>query len=434
MIFLSNPLHAQNETLIQNVKLIDGTGKSNIAETDVLIKGDRIVRIQKGITSADARKVDMNGKYMIPSFISAHTHVGTLKGNTSSAENYTRSNILQQLQKYQDYGINSVLVMGTDRPLLFETGLRDSTVAGLLPGARHFSAGYGFNVPDKSPGSWMNLLQRPEKPEDVPAMVNKVAAVHPTTIKIWVDDHRGKGQKMKPEIYQAIISEAHRHKITTSAHLFYVEDAKKLALAGLDIIAHSIRDKDIDAQTLQILKKHQVIYIPTLSLDQYAYIYGDNPDWLQDTFYKKSLEPGVFEMVTDKDYQNKIKNSTDYSLNKEAAQIGRRNLKKIFDAGITVALGTDSGAFPIRTQGYSEHYEMELMALSGIQAKDIIKIGTLNAAKALRIDKDYGTIEIGKKADFVILDANPLSNIKNTRTISQVWKNGKQESRGILNE
>jgi imidazolonepropionase-like amidohydrolase len=421
------PGSAQKSVIIRNVDLIDGSGKPVQKLVDILIEGDRITKIGKGLKAQSAEEYNAIGKTVIPSFISAHTHVGTLKGTTSNAENYTRSNILRQLEHYQKYGVNSVLVMGTDRPLIFESGLRDSTVAGLFSGARLFSAGYGFNVPDANPGSWMNLLMRPENPEQVPAMLDKVAAVRPTTIKMWVDDHGGKASKMKPEVYSKIISEAHKRSISVTAHLFYVEDAKRLVKAGLDIIGHSIRDKEVDEELLALMKEKGVIYIPTLTLDHYAYIYADNPEWLTLDFFKDSLEPGVYEMVTAKTYQDKIRSAPDYTRNKEAAKIAMMNLKRIFVAGVTVALGTDSGAFPFRPQGFSEHYEMELMVKSGLNPLDVIQISTLNAAKVLGIDKDYGTIEVGKVADFLILDSDPLADILNTRKISSVWKNGKPE-------
>jgi len=418
-------------TLIKNVSLIDGTGSSTREGTDILIQGDHIVQIGKAISAKDVVVIDLSGKTLMPSLISAHTHVGTVKGTTSNAGNYTRENILRQLKRYQDYGINSVLVMGTDRQMIFENGLRDSTVAGLLPGARLFSAGYGFNTPDENPGSWMNLLLRPKTPEDVPEMMKKLAALKPTVVKMWVDDHGGNAQKMKPEIYKAIIAEAHKKGIRVAAHLFYVEDARALVEAGLDIIAHSIRDKEVDSDLLKKMKEKGVIYIPTLTLDEYQFIYGDQPYWIQDPFFKASLEAGVLEMITDKAYQEKIKNSPDYAKNSAASKMGMMNLKKIFDAGITVALGTDSGAFPIRAQGFSEHLEMELMVQAGLTPLQAITVSTKNAAKALAENKS-GSAEVGKKADFIILTANPENEIKNTRKIFSVWKDGKEVSKGAL--
>ncbi|MDR6806234.1 imidazolonepropionase-like amidohydrolase [Dyadobacter sp. BE34] len=422
---------AQNagSILLKNATVIDGTGSAPRTQTDILITGGLITAIQKGIKTDGAREIDLSGKTVMPSLICAHAHVGTLKGTTSSADNYTRENLLRHLKKYEDYGVTAVLAMGTDRPMIFN-GLIDSTQAGLLPGARLYSAGYGFNTPDPNPGSWMNLLLRPNTPEEVPAMMEKLAAVKPTVVKIWVDDHGGNAQKMKPEIYQAIIREAHKRNIRVAAHLFYVEDARKLTEAGIDIIAHSIRDKEVDQDLLTKMKQKNVTYIPTLSLDEYQFVYAGNPDWINDAFFKASLEPGVFEMITDKAYGEKIRNSPDYQRNMAAFKTAMVNLKKIHDAGIKVALGTDSGAFPVRTQGFTEHLEMELMVKAGLTPAQAITISTRNAAAALYIDQEKGTLERGKKADLLILSANPFDDIRNTRKIESVWKEGKEVSKG----
>ncbi len=432
-ILCSTSVNAQNTDLIlfKNATVIDGTGAAPRAHTDILITAGQITAIQKGIKANSAREIDLTGKTVMPSLICAHAHVGTLKGTTSSAENYTRENLLRHLKKYEDYGVSAVLALGTDRPLIFN-GFIDSTQTGLLPGARLYSAGYGFNTPDPNPGSWMNLLLRPNTPEDVPAMMEKLAKVKPTVVKIWVDDHGGNAQKMKPEIYQAIIREAHKRNIRVAAHLFYAEDARKLTEAGIDIIAHSIRDKEVDQDLLTKMKQKNVTYIPTLSLDEYQFVYAGNPDWINDAFFKASLEPGVFEMITDKAYGEKIKNSPDYERNMSAFKTASINLKKIHDAGIKVALGTDSGAFPVRTQGFTEHLEMELMVKAGLTPAQAITISTRNAATALQIVREKGTLEKGKKADFLILSANPLDDIRNTRKIESVWKEGKEVSKGPL--
>jgi imidazolonepropionase-like amidohydrolase len=422
-----------SSVLLKNAMVIDGNGGPPLENTDILISDGRISAVGKGIKANGAREINLTGKTVMPSLVCAHAHVGTLKGTTSSADNYTRENLLRHLKKYQDYGVSAVLAMGTDRPLIFD-GFRDSTAAGLLPGARLYSAGYGFNTPDPNPGSWMNLLLRPASPSDVPAMMDKLAALKPTVVKIWVDDHGGNAQKMKPEIYQAIINEAHKRNIRVAAHLFYVEDARKLTQAGIDIIAHSIRDKEVDQDLLIKMKQKNVLYIPTLSLDEYQFIYAQSPDWINDPFFKASLEPGVYEMITDKAYGERIRNSADYQRNMSAFKTASINLKKIHDAGITVALGTDSGAFPVRTQGFTEHLEMELMVKSGLTPAQAITVSTRNASHALLADKDFGTLEKGKKADFIVLSSNPLTDIRNTRRIESVWKEGKEVSKGPLSK
>lgn len=427
----ANTIFAQM-TLLKNATVIDGTGKAPQHNTDILIQGTIITAVGKALSSKGATIVDLQGKTVIPSLIVTHAHAGTLKGLTTPPENYSRENLLRQMVRYQDYGIAQVLAMGTDRPLIFQTGLRDSSVAGLLPGARLHSAGYGFTIPGGAPppGFPMDLLYRPANAAAVPAQMEELAKVKPAVVKIWVDDFGGGTPKMTPEVYTAIIKEAHRHHLRVAAHLYYLEDARKLVAAGVDIIAHSIRDKDVDLDILQAMKQKGVIYIPTLSLDEYAYIYARRPEWIEDAFFKASLEPGVYEMITSEKYQQQLK--AGYEKNLKAFQTAQRNLKKIHDAGILVSFGTDSGANPVRAQGFSEHLELELMVQAGLTPVQAIAVATGNAARTLKIGRQTGTIEKGKLADLLILEGNPTDDIKNTREITAVYKAGQQVSQGPL--
>ena len=139
-------------------------------------------------------------------------------------------------------------------------------------------------------------------------------------------------------------------------------------------------------------------------------------------------------MITSKKYQDDLKNSPAYARNLKSFEIALKNLQKIFGAGIFVAMGTDSGATPIRAQGFSEHLELELMVQAGLTPLQSITVATKNAAKLLKIDGNFGTVEKGKMADFIMLDANPISDIKNSRKIRAVYKSGKEVSRGPLNK
>ena len=429
--FLSSPCQAQ-KTVLKNVTLIDGTGAPARKHMNILVEADRISGIVPDNQKIPAgfQVKDYSGKTIMPALICAHAHIGVLEGTKIEAENYTRDNILRQLKRYEQYGVDALLCMGTDRPLIFQ-GFRDSSQAGKLPGARLYSAGYGFAVPSSPPGgSWTSQLFRPATVEQVPAEMDSLAKLHPTVVKMWVDDFGGHAQKMKPEIYRAIIREAHKHGIKTAAHLYYLEDARKLVDAGLDIIAHSIRDRVVDDALLRQMKARGVAYIPTLSRDESAYIYAEKPGWMNDAFFKASLEPGVYEMISSKTYQDRIKNSPEYQQNKQAVAIAMKNLKRMVDAGILVALGTDSGADPVRAQGFSEQWELELMVEAGLTPLQAIQAATKNAATVLKINKMYGTLEPGKKADFIILNENPENNILNSRKIRSVWKNGREVNQG----
>jgi len=197
-------------------------------------------------------------------------------------------------------------------------------------------------------------------------------------------------------------------------------------------MAHSIRDRVIDDALLGEMKRHHIVYIPTLSLDEFAFSYEGSPAWIRDPFFRAALEPGVYEMISSPAYKNRVRNNPATAKEIAALSAALKNLKKIYEAGITIALGTDAGAQPIRVMGFSEHMEMELMVRAGIPPLQVIKIATSNGATLLRADKDIGTLEPGKLADFIVLDKDPGVSILNTRSIRQVWKNGVKVSDGPI--
>jgi imidazolonepropionase-like amidohydrolase len=192
----------------------------------------------------------------------------------------------------------------------------------------------------------------------------------------------------------------------------------------VDVIAHSIRDGDVDGVLLADMKTHHVAYIPTLSLDDFAVAYGGDPTWINDPFFRAALDPGLLEMITSPEYQAKTRASKVTAQEAAALPIAMRNLKKIYDAGILVALGTDSGATPIRVEGFSEHIELALMVQAGLTPLQAISVATKNGAQLLRVEDQYGTLEPAKKANFIVLEKDPSQDIRNTQTIRAVWKNG----------
>ncbi|WP_162818014.1 amidohydrolase family protein [Niabella yanshanensis] len=421
--------------LLEQVRLIDGNGGTPVEDTKLLIKDGKITAIGSDITDENATVINLEGKTIMPALISAHSHIGTLKGTTTKAENYTEGNILAQLKKYESYGVLQIMAMGTDRPLLFETGLRDRSLKGEIPGARIHSAGYGFGTPNGAPplGFAMDKVFRPATAAQVVLQVDSLAQLKPDMVKIWVDDFNGKyAAKMQPEIYKAIIQEAHKKNLPVAAHVYYLNDLKQLVADGVDIIAHSVRSDVIDDSTITQMKAKQVIYIPTLSLDEYAYIYGQQPEWINNEFFKRSLEPGVYEMITAEKYRNDLKNAPNYASNMKAFETAKQNLLQLFKAGVLIAMGTDSGATPVRAQGFSEHLELQLMTEAGLTPLEAITVATKNAATALKIQQQYGTLEPAKVADLVILNSDPSKDIKNTREIFAVYKNGKEVSKGPL--
>lgn len=433
-VLVTGQIYAQNTLVFRHANIVNGN-RDEVQTNQTLVVQDGIIVSQHTEAAElpkDATYIDLSGKYLIPTLYNMHGHLGIIKDTTNAAANYTAANVRNQLLRYQHYGVSTVLSMGTEQALLLP--LRDSSRAGLIPGATIYSALYGFGVAGGAPpvAMGMSSVFRPETAGQARKQVDSLAALKPDVIKIWVDDFGGSMPKMKPEIYTAIVQQAHARGIRVAAHVYYLEDARKLVQLGLDIIAHSIRDKEVDEAFIALMKQRKVVYIPTLSLDEFAYAYEQTPAWVNDPFFRASLEPGVYEMVTSIAYKQKVMNDPKTPREKAALKIAMRNLLKLYRAGVATALGTDSGALPIRPQGFSEHQEMELMVQAGLTPGEVIGIATLNGARLLGLANKQGSIETGKEADFVILNANPLTDIKNTRKINAVYRRGQKVSSGPI--
>ena len=235
-----------------------------------------------------------------------------------------------------------------------------------------------------------------------------MAARHPDIIKIWVDDFFGATEpKMPPEIYGAVIDEAHKHGLRVAAHIFHLEDAKSLLRDGLDVIAHSVRDKPVDQEFIDLMKKNRAGYIATLTLDEAQFVYAEHPAWMDTAAFRSAVEPNVRETWLTAEYVSKIKRSPLTRLNKAALAQGMNNVKLLYDAGVLVGFGTDSGATPTRLPGWAEHRELQLLVEAGLSPMEAIQCATRNAADVLGDLKNRGTLEPGKRADFLILDADP---------------------------
>jgi imidazolonepropionase-like amidohydrolase len=410
--------------VLKGARLIDGTGRPAIENSVLVIEGDRIMSAgpAAGITVAkDADVRDVSGKTIMPALINLHGHLGLSTNGADVAPQYTQENVVKQLNKYLSYGIATVASFGQDEDEIFK--VRDAQHAGNVSGARVFTAGHGF-LEYTGRSNPNDHRYRPQNPEEARADVRELAAHHPDYVKMWVDDGLGHGTKIKPEIYQAIIDEAHKQHIRVFAHEYYLGDAKALLAAGIDGFAHSIRDQAVDNDVMQTMKAHGVFLIPTLVRDEVLFAYADNLKWLDDPFFKAGYDPAALAFVRSPDNVEKGRKDPDIAKYRAGLEMAKKNLKALSENGVKIAFGTDSG-IPTRFPGYFEHRELQLMVEAGLTPMQAIVAATGTNAEILGGAKEFGTLQAGRRADFLVLDANPLADIHNTEKLAAVWQSGK---------
>jgi len=387
--------------------VIDGSGKPAISNATVLVRDGKVEAVgpsSKVKAPAEAQIVDVSGKFIIPGMISTHVHISDVNGLKPPA--YTEENTLRQLGVFARYGITTVWSLGGEKEPAYKA--REMQNSPSLDRARIYLAGEVI------------VGKTPQEARD---MVAKIAATKPDVIKIRVDDMLGTAEKMKPDVYKAVIEEAHRRGLRVAAHIFYLDDAKQLLRDGADVIAHSVRDKEIDAEFLSLMKKRNVPYCPTLTREISTFAYESKPAFFSDPFFLREADPAVVAQLQEPKRQEAMHNSKTAQGYKAALPTAEKNMKKAQDAGLTIVLGTDAGPSANRFEGYFEHLEMEMMAQSGLTPAQILRSATVNAARAMKVD-GIGSLAKGNWADLVVLDKDPLADISNTKTISAVYTAG----------
>lgn len=387
-------------------RIVDGTGRAPIEQGTILVRDGRIEAI--GPSSAvrvpsGAERIDVSGKTIIPGLVNAHGHVGDTRGLKSDASFYTRDHVLGQLGLYARYGVTTVFSLGGDRQPGFE--LRDGQETPALSRARLHVAGPVVTADD---------------PAAARAAVDEVAKMKADLVKIRVDDNLGTGRKMAEPIYRAVIEQAHRHGLRVAAHIFYLDDAKSLLRAGVDFLAHSVRDRDVDDDLVTLMKARDVCLCPTLMREVSTFVYESTPAFFDDPFFRREADPAVLEQLKDPKRQQSTRESKSAQAYKQALEVASRNVKKLADGGVRIAMGTDTGP-AARFQGYFEHLELERMVQAGLTPMQAIVSATRDAAACMKVTDRLGTLEKGKWADLLVLGANPLADIRNTRTLESVW-------------
>jgi imidazolonepropionase-like amidohydrolase len=412
--------------LLRDVRLIDGTGAPPREHVSLLLRNGRIEKIGETMIVPKGVEVrELSRKTVMPGLISAHSHLGLIVDDAeSSATGYTRENVTAQLRQFERYGVTTIMSLGANRDLVYE--LREEQRKGRLGGATIFTAGRGIGVPGGAPGlqAAADQIYRPATEDEARKDVDELAAHHADMVKIWVDKLHGAAPEMMPEMYRAVIVEAHRKNLRVAAHEYALEDAKQLVADNADVLAHSVRDEVVDDAFVQAMKQHKVWYVPTFTVDESFFVYAGRPEFMETAFFQQAAGPKLLAKFDAPGYAEKINQDAQTAQHRRDFAIGQQNLKRLFDAGVNVGFGTDSGALPGRIPGFAEHRELELMVEAGLTPMQAITAATGENAKLLHA-ADRGTIGVGKRADLLILDADPLADIRNTRRIFAVYHDGR---------
>ena len=355
---------------------------------------------------ADAATIDLAGRTVTPGLINAHGHVNNVRGLESDPSFYTEEHIRHQLGLYARYGVTTVASLGGGGPE--GVRVRDSEDASLAHARLRLSGPVIVG----------------DDPDAAAAMVNEVADMGVDFIKIRVDDNLGNSQKMTPAVYTAVIDAAHARGLKLTSHLYYLDDAKGLLEAGTDFIAHSVRDVPVDDAFISMMQEAGICYCPTLMREVSTYVYGERPDWFDNPFFLREADVAVVAQLEDPARMEGVRNSSSAQTYREQIPTAMANLKAVYDAGIPVAMGTDTGP-AARFQGYFEHGELALMAESGMPSMDVIVASTKNAAECLGLE-NLGMLAPGYHADFVVYTADPSVDVTNSTTIESVWVAGSE--------
>lgn len=433
-----SPPQSAQVTLFEGARLITGNVGDPGEDVEViensafLVEGGRFTRVgRRGEVRPPegAARVDLTGKTVMPGLIELHGHLGYRKGLTNEIENFTEENVLDQLRRLAYHGVVAILSLGTDRREL-GYALRNELRAREPPdAARYFTGGQGLAMPDAGPGPPMRYAPYGISTETQARWaIREMASYGVDYVKVWVDDRGGTMAKLPLPVAAAAIDEAQRYDIRAMAHTYTLADSKALLRSGVDGFAHPPwREREPDDELVALFEERPEVFVLMTNWSARNRIYGGRPGWIDDPLLLETFSPEQIALL------ERPETPADAPAEWRTGAVPR-SAARLKEAGVRFGLGSDVGGNSGGPYfGWSSHIEMATMVEAGLSPGEAIVAATRNSAEALGAHQ-LGMVAPGKSADFLVLDADPLEEIANSRRISAVYLRGREVDRASLRE
>ena len=421
------------DLIIYNVNLIDGSGDELQSGVNVLIKGNQIYAINSDKISQSENIIDATGKFLIPGLFDCHIHTNDFE---------------RDFPRYVHYGVTSIFITGgslcTNE---YYAAMRRQGNQDTIPAPIVFHTSQHFTMEGRHPvktykGNWVDgkTVFLVKDTLQIEGLVKEVTKYPIVGIKLTIEDgpHPPSVERIPQEFVNKIQKEATKNGTKVFAH---VSDNFELGMAldaGIQNFVHWTGiDIDFQRDTLLLKKIYELkpSFITTLMIDK-GFLYPLFPEWVEAIRQENVFDEEDLSKANDSSYIARSKDNINFwkdylqkedIILKDIAAFQVDDIKILYEDGINFALGTDTSPFVL--PGYSLHEEMQLIELGGMDQLDIIKMGTLNAAKMMKAQDSLGSIENGKIANMILLNRNPLEEISNTLSIHSVIKRGKIQKR-----
>ncbi len=454
ILFAMQALHAQN-IFIKNVTIIDVKSGKVLPGQSLIITNGKIEMVgpQKKLKEPlNARVLDGTGKFLMPGMTDAHIHffqsggmytrpdVVDLRAHRpyDAERTFGLNNAGDYMRRYLRLGITSVVDVGGP----FANFLIRDSVSKTTSSPNVLVTGPLFSIVENDYFGTDKPIVKIDSQKDADSLFQKMLPYKPDFIKLWYIADAANPPKKNFPLVKYIAEQAHKNGLKFSVHATELETAQLAVEAGADILVHSVTDEIVTDEFVDLLKKNNVTYIPTLivmanyttSLSGKLLHHPHDIAYANAFSYGSLMDPEGMDPATLPRILSMLRAGAGQGATKKSDSIANVNLVKLAKAGVNIAAGTDAGNIgTMHASSYSQ--ELQSMHLAGLTNAQILKAATINPAIGFGRDKQWGSIEKGKFADMLLLNKNPLESLQNLDSIALVFKQGQiLEPDSIINE